>query len=82
MACAYGGDSRGHHHSKGDVVVGCLRGLSNGSCICMQAVTPAKPHGGVVGQMTANAHTGEEGLGGVGVSGRGAGGFDGLAQGN
>ena len=32
--------------------------------------------------MTANAHTGEEGLDGVRVSGRRAGGFNGLAWGN
>ena len=61
---------------------GASKAISNGSCVRRQAVTPAKPHGGVVGQMTANAHTGEEGLDGVRVSGRGAGGFDGLAQGN
>ena len=44
--------------------------ISNGSCVHRQAVTPAKPCGGVIGQMTANAHTGEEGLDGVGVSNR------------
>ena len=55
---------------------------SDGSCIHRQAVTPAKLQGGVIGQTTAKAHTGEEGLDGVRVSGRGAGGFDGLAQGN
>ena len=32
--------------------------------------------------MTANAHTGKEGLDGMGVSSRGAGGFDGLTWGN
>ena len=41
-----------------------------------------KPDVGVFGQMTAKAHTGKKGLDGVRVSGRGAGGFDGLAQGN
>ena len=56
--------------------------FSNGSGVHRQAVTPAKPHGGVVGQMTANACTGEEGLDGVGVSNRGAGGFAGPAWGS
>ena len=55
---------------------------SNCSCFCRQAVTPGKLHSGVVGWVTANAHTGKEGLDGVGVSGWGAGGFDGPAKGN
>ena len=60
---------------------GASEAISNGSSVHRQAVTPVKLHGGVIGQMTANTHTGEEGLGGVGVSGRGTGGFDGLASG-
>ena len=56
--------------------------ISNGSGVCRQAVTPVKPHSGVIGWMTANACTGEEGLDGVGVSNRGAGGFAGQAWGS
>ena len=61
---------------------GTSEASSNGSCVHRQAVTPAKLHGGGVGQTTAKARTGEEGLYGVRVSGRGAGGFDGLPWGN
>ena len=61
---------------------GTSEAICNGSCICRQAVTPAKPHGGGVGWTTANSHTGKEGLDGVGVSSRVAGGLDGLAWGN
>ena len=61
---------------------GASEAISNGSGVCRQAVTPAKPHGGVIGWMTANACTGKEGLDGVGVSNRGAGGFAGPAQGS
>ena len=42
----------------------------------------AKPHGGVDGHMTANACTGKEGLDGVGVFDREAGGFTGIVQGS
>ena len=61
---------------------GASEAISKGFGVCRQAVTPAKPHGGVVGQMTANVCTGEEGLDGVGVSDRGAGSFAGPAQGS
>ena len=40
--------------------------IFNGSGVCRQAVAPAKPHSGVVGQTTANACIGKEGLDGVG----------------
>ena len=50
---------------------GASEAISNGSFVCRQAVTPAKPHCGVIGWTTANDLTGEEGLDGVGVSGRG-----------
>ena len=50
---------------------GASEAISNGSSVCRQAVTPVKLHGGVIGQMTANSHTGKEGLDGVGVSSRG-----------
>ena len=55
---------------------------SNSSWFHRQAVTPGKPHGGIVGQVTSNAHTGWEGLDEVGVSSWGVGGFDGPAQEN
>ena len=64
------------------VLWGASKAISDGSCVCRQAVTPAKLHGGVIGQTTANAHTGEEGLDGVRVSSRGARGLCGLPQGN
>ena len=63
------------------VLWGASEAISDGSGLHRQAVTPAKPHSGVIGQMTANACTGKEGLDGVGVSDRGAGGFAGLAWG-
>ena len=49
------------------VTRGTSEATSNSSGVCRQAVTSAKPCGGVVGHTTANACTGEEGLGGVGV---------------
>ena len=58
------------------------RTISNGSGVCRQAVTPVKLHSSVVGWMTANSCTGEEGLDGVGISNRGAGGFAGPAWGS
>ena len=61
---------------------GTSEAISDGSCVHKQAVTPVKLQGGVFGWTTANTHTGEEGLDGVKVSGWGAGGFDGLAQGS
>ena len=61
---------------------GTSEAISNGSGVCRQAVTPAKLCGGVIGCMTANACTGKEGLDGVGVSNREAGGFAGPAQGS
>ena len=64
------------------VLWGASEAPSNGSGVCRQPVTPEKPDGGVVGRMTANACTGEDGLDGVGVSNRGAGGFAGPAQGS
>ena len=82
MAHAYGGDSGVATTPMGKALWGASEVISNGSCVCRQAVTPAKLHSGVIGWMTANASTGIEGLDGVGVSGRGAGGFHGLAWGN
>ena len=61
---------------------GASEAISNGSGVHRQTVTPAKLHGGVIGRMTANACTGKEGLDGVGVSNRGAGGFVGPACGS
>ena len=55
---------------------------TNSSGICRQAVTPAKPHGGFGGHTTANACTGEEGLGGVVVFAGKAGGFTGTVWGS
>ena len=60
---------------------GASEASSEGCGVHRQAVIPAKLHGGVIGQMTANACTCEEGLNGVGVSNRGAGGFAGPAWG-
>ena len=51
--------------------------LSDGLCLLRQAITHGKPQGGVTGQMTANSHTGKEGLDGMGVSCRVAEGLDG-----
>ena len=59
----------------GMVPRGSSRATSTSSGVCRQAVTPAKPHGRVGGHMTANACTGEEGLGGVEAFGGEAGGF-------
>ena len=81
VAHAHGGDSGVVTTPMDRVLWGASEASSDGSCVHRQAVTPAKLHGGVLGWMTAKAHTGEEGLGGVRVSSRGAGGFDGLAQG-
>ena len=64
------------------VLWGTSEATSDGSCICRQAVTPAKPHGGVIGRTTANACTGEEGLDGVRVPSGGFEGFDGPTWGN
>ena len=82
VAHTHGGDSGGCHHSNGHGTMGASEAISKGSGIWRQAVTPAKPHGGVNGHMTANACTGEEGLDGVGVFDRGPGGFAGPAQGS
>ena len=60
------------------------RGTSEATCnssgVHRQTATPAKPHGRVGGHVTANACTGKEGLGGVGVFGGEAGGFTGTVQ--
>ena len=66
----------------GMVPRGALRATSSSSGVCGQAITPAKPHGGVGGCTSANACTGEEGLGGVGVFSGEAGGFIGTIQGS
>ena len=41
--------------------------LSGDLSFFRQAVTPWKPHTGIVSQMTSNSHTGEEGFGGIRV---------------
>ena len=51
----------------GMVPMGASRSTSTSFGIHKQAVTPEKPCSGVGGHMSANACTGEEGLGGVGV---------------
>ena len=61
---------------------GASEAIFEGCGVCRQAVTPAKLHGGVVGQTTANACTVKEGLDEVGVSNRGVGGFVGPAWGS
>ena len=58
---------------------GTSEAFSGGCGVCRKAFTLAKLHGGVIGHMTANACTGKEGLDGVGVSNREAGGFAGPA---
>ena len=64
----------------GMVPMGASRSTSTSSGICRQAVTPAKLHGGVGGCTSANACTGKEGLGEVGVFGGEAGGFMGIIR--
>ena len=54
---------------------GASEAIPNSSGVHRQAVTPVKPHGGVVGHMTSNACTGEEGLDWVEVFDGEAGGF-------
>ena len=61
---------------------GAPEATSNSSGVHRQAVTPAKPCSGVVGSTTANACTGEEGLGWVGVFDGEAGGFTGTVWGS
>ena len=51
----------------GMVPLGASRSTYTSSGICKQAITPEKPHSRVGGHMSANACTGEEGLGGGGV---------------
>ena len=60
---------------------GASEATSNSSGVRRQAVTPAKPCGGVVGCTTANACTGKEGFGGVGVFDGEAGSFTGTVWG-
>ena len=66
----------------GMVPRGTSRATSTSSGVCRQAVTHAKLHSGVGGHTSANACTGKEGLGGVGVLGGDAGGFTGTLQGS
>ena len=66
----------------GMVPRGTSRATSTNSGVCRQVVTPAKLCSGVGGHMSANACTGEEGLGGVGVFSGEAGGFAGTIQGS
>ena len=63
---------------KGMVPRGSSRATSTSSGICRHAVTPAKLCGRVGSCMRANACTGEEGLGGVGVFGWETGGCMGI----
>ena len=64
------------------VLRGASEAISNSSGVHRQAVTPVKLHGRVVGSMTANACTGEEGLSWVGVFNGEAGGFTGTVWGS
>ena len=66
--------------SMGIVPMGASRSTSTSSGIHKQAVTPAKPCSRVGGHTGANACTGEEGLGGVGVFGGEARGSMGVIQ--
>ena len=66
----------------GMVPRGASRGTSTSSGVHRHAVTPAKPCSRVGSCMSANAHTGEEGLGGVGVFGGETGGFMGIIWGS
>ena len=64
----------------GMVPMGASRSTSTSFGVCKQAITPEKPRGRVGGHMSANACAGKEGLGGVGVLSREAGGFMGIIQ--
>ena len=66
----------------GMVPRGTSRGTSTSSGVHRHAVTPAKPCSGVGGHTSANACTGKEGLGGVGVFGGETGGFMGIIWGS
>ena len=57
------------YHPDGHGAHGASRSTSTSSGIRKQAITPEKPHGRVGDCMSANACTGEEGLGGMGVFG-------------
>ena len=61
---------------------GTSEAISKGLGIQRQAATPTKLHGRVHGHTTANACTGEEGLDGVEVFKREAGGFTGTIWGS
>ena len=61
---------------------GTSEATSNSFGVCRQAVTPAKLCGRVIGCTTANACTGEEDFGGVGVFDGEAGGLTGIVQGS
>ena len=66
----------------GMVPRGASRGTPTSSDVHRHAVTPAKLHGRVGSRTSANACTGEEGLGGVGVFSRETGGFMGIIWGS